>query len=108
MVATGPAKERKEDGDCWSGKRKKEEDGYLREADKAIRWRTEVQGRAKVGSVKGKNCWERTCEIFLPNILIIKNKVEDSLGILYQKKKSGAYTNFGVQIARNEKVLNQL
>ena len=33
MVATGPPRERKEDGDCWSSKRKKEEDGYLRKAD---------------------------------------------------------------------------
>jgi hypothetical protein len=37
MVATGSTRERKEDGDCWFGERKKEEDGYLREADKAIR-----------------------------------------------------------------------
>jgi hypothetical protein len=35
MVATGPTRERKEDGDCWSGERKKEEDGYLREVDRA-------------------------------------------------------------------------
>ena len=42
--------------------------------------RTEVQGRAKVGGVKGKNCSKRTDEIFLPNILVIKNRVEDSLG----------------------------
>ena len=34
MVATGPARERKEDGNCWSGERKKEEDSYLRKADK--------------------------------------------------------------------------
>ena len=30
MVATGLRRERKEDGDYWFGKRKKEEDGYLR------------------------------------------------------------------------------
>jgi hypothetical protein len=35
MVTTGPARERKEDGDCWSDERKKEEDGNLRKADKA-------------------------------------------------------------------------
>ena len=35
MVATGPTRERKEDDDCGSGERKKEEDGYLRVADKA-------------------------------------------------------------------------
>ena len=34
MVAIGPTRERKEDGDCWSSERKKEEDGYLRKADK--------------------------------------------------------------------------
>ena len=34
MMATGSAREIKEDGDCWSGERKKEEDGYLRKADK--------------------------------------------------------------------------
>ena len=35
MVATGPARERKEDGDCWFGEIKKEENSYLRKADKA-------------------------------------------------------------------------
>ena len=39
MVATGPTRERKEDGDCWSSEKKKEEDGNLRKADKQ---RTEV------------------------------------------------------------------
>ena len=44
----------------------------------------------------------------MPNILVIKNRVEDSLGILYQKKKSGVYTNFGMQITRNEKASDHL
>jgi hypothetical protein len=43
----------------------------------------------------------------LPDILVIKNKVEDSLGI-YTKQKSGAYTKFGVQIAPIEKASNHL
>jgi hypothetical protein len=42
------------------------------------------------------------------NILVINNRVEDSLRILYKKEKSGAYTNFGVQIARNEKASDHL
>ena len=41
------------------------------------------------------------------NILVINNRVEDSLGILYQKKSS-TYTNFGMQIARNEKTSDHL
>ena len=47
MVATSPPRERKEDGDYWSGKRKKEEDGYLRKADK-------VKNR---GARKSKGGW---------------------------------------------------
>ena len=47
MVATSPARERKEDGDCWSGERKKEKDGYLRKADK-------VKNR---GARKSKGGW---------------------------------------------------
>ena len=39
MVATGPTRERKEDGDCWSSEKKKEEDGNLRKANNQ---RTEV------------------------------------------------------------------
>ena len=44
---------------------------------------------------------------FLPDILVIKNKVEDSLDIC-TKQKSGSYTKFGVQIAPIEKVSDHL
>ena len=92
MVTVGPVRERKKKMVNW---------------EKQTRQRTEVQGRVEVGGVKGKNCWKRTYEIFLPNILVIKNKVEDSLGILY-KKKERCIHNFGVQITCNEKVSNHL
>ena len=44
---------------------------------------------------------------FLPDILVIKNKVEDSLGIC-TKQKNGTYTKFEVQIAPIEKASDHL
>ena len=43
----------------------------------------------------------------MPDILVIKNKVEDSL-VICAKQKNGTYTKFGMQIAPIEKVSDHL